>query len=326
MARAVSSLRGVRQVALAAVCGVLVISLTACATGSGRGSAKAVGEIEKSGLLSLKQIIPGGWLTTLDANGFPVAGAAQGFSPLVFPSALAVRDPDLYIADSGARKLYRFDTATQAMSVVSGEDVLPWTRVQVGSDRSLYVLDSARAAIRRYPPGGQPALILGDPLAIASLDSFVIDENVGGIIASDNLNRRLLVFNPLGGAGWSIGQGDELPSLGAMAGDGRAVYAIDNGCACIVVMDEAGRVSGRIGQGELVQPRELAADRHGHIFVSDGRNRSLKVFLRGKLLVEYGAQTLHFTEISALAVDEDTLYLADGPGSQVLAFRIQAPH
>ena len=154
----------------------------------------------------------------------------------------------------------------------------------------------------------------------------MIDENVGGIIASDNLNRRLLVFNPLGGAGWSIGQGDELPSLGAMAGDGRAVYAIDNGCACIVVMDEAGRVSGRIGQGELIQPRELAADRHGHIFVSDGGNRSLKVFLRGKLLASYGAQALRFTEISALAVDGDTLYLADGPGSQVLTFRIQAPH
>ena len=209
--------------------------------------------------------------------------------------------------------------------VVPGEEVLPWTRVQVGPDRSLYVLDPARAVIRRHPPGGQPPRILGDPLAIGSLDGFVIDENVGGIIASDNLNHRLLVFNPLGGAGWSIGQGDELPSLGAMAGDGRAVYAIDNGCACIVAMDEAGRVSGRIGQGELVQPRELAADRHGHIFVSDGGNRSLKVFLRGKLLASYGAQALRFTEISALAVDEDTLYLADGPGSQVLTFRIQTP-
>ncbi len=333
MARAVSSLRGVRQVALAAVCGVLVMSLTACATGSatmGSDETQRVGEIKKSArkseLLVLKQIIPGGWLVAgLDANGLPLAGATQGFSTLVFPSALAVRGSDLYIADSGARKLYRFDTATQAMSVVPGEDVLPWTRVQVAPDQSLYVLDPARAAIRRYPPGGQPPRILGDSMAIGSLDGFVIDENVGGIIASDNLNRRLLVFNPLGGAGWSIGQGDELPSLGAMASDGRAVYAIDKGCACIVVMDEAGRVSGRIGQGELVQPRELAADRHGHIFVSDGGNRSLKVFLRGKLLANYGAQTLHFTEISALAVDEDTLYLADGPGSQVLSFRIQVP-
>ena len=332
MARAISSLRGVRQVALAAVCGVLAMSLTACATGSatkGSEQAQPVGEIKKPTrkpeLLVLKQIISGGWLVAgLDANGLPLAGAAQGFSALVLPSALAVRDPDLYIADSGARKLYRFDTAMQVMSVVPGEDVLPWIRVQVGLDRSLYVLDPARGVIRRHPPGGQPPRILGDSLAIGSLEGFVIDENVGGIIASDNLNRRLLVFNPLGGAGWPIDQTVELPSLGAMAGDGRTVYAIDNGCACIVALDEAGRVSGRIGQGELVQPRELAADRHGHIFVSDAGNRSLKVFLRGKLLANYGAQTLHFTEISALAVDEDTLYLADGPGSQVLAFRIQA--
>lgn len=339
MVRAVSSLCEVQHLALATVCCLLALSLTACATGQGikssevKGSEESVRGIEinkparKQELLVLKQVISGGQLVTrLDPNGLPLPGEARGLAALVFPSALAVRGSDLYIADSGARKLYRFDTATQVMSVVPGEDVLPWTRMQVGPDRSLYVLDPARVVIRRYPAGGPPPRILGDPLAAASLDSFVIDEYVGGIVASDNLNHRLLVFNPLGGAGWPIGQAEEgeLPSLGAMASDGRTVYAIDNSCACIVAIDESGRVSGHIGQGGLVQPQELAADRHGHIFVYDAANRTLNVFLRGNRAASYGAQALHFTEVSALAVNEDTLYIADGPGSQVLVFHIQA--
>ncbi len=289
-----------------------------------------LGEIKKlprkQEFLVLKQTISGGQLAArLDANGLPLAGATTGFSPLVYPSAIAVRGTDLYIADSGARKLYRYDTDMQIMSVVPGEDAWPWTQMQVGADRSLFVLDSARAVIRHYPLSEQQPRILGDPLVAASLDGFVVDEHLGGIVASDNLNHRLLTFNPLGGAGWSIGQAAELPSLGDMASDGRIVYAIDNGCACIVAMDEAGRVHGRIGRGELTQPRELAADRYGHIFVYDAATRTLKVFLRGKMVASFGTQALHCTEISALAVDEDMLYIADGPGAQVLAFLIQTP-
>lgn len=340
MDRVVNGLREAQPLALSTICGLLAISLMACSTVTGTKSPETNGAEEtprvggikkpprKQELLVLKQIVMGGHLSArLDPNGLPLAGETRGFSALIFPSALAVRNPDLYIADSGARKLYHLDTATQAMSVVPGEDVLPWTRMQAGPDRSLYVLDPARAGIRRYPPGGGTSRVLGDPLAAASLGSFVIDNHTGGIVASDNLNHRLLVFNPLGGAGWPVGAQaaeSELPLLGAMASDGRSMYAIDNSCTCIAAMDISGRISARIGQGMLVQPQELAVGRHGHIFVSDSGNRAVKVFLHGNLVANYGAQALHFTEVSALAVDEDTLYIADGPGSRVLAFHIQA--
>ena len=60
------------------------------------------------------------------------------------------------------------------------------------------------------------------------------------------------------------------------------------------------------------------------MFVSDEANRTIKVFLGGKLITNYLAQSLRLIEVSALAVDEDVLYIADDPASKALP-RIQSP-
>ena len=320
-----------RQCSLAA-CALLAIALTACATDPQAKNTDPAQRAKQTAAQAQELLVPwqtvtGGLLAAggVDANGFPLPGAMQGYAALVFPSALAARGDDLYIADSGARKLYRFDAAFQLMIQVPGVEAMPWTRMQVGPDQSLYVLDAARASILHYTRGMQPLQTLGDPSVTASLDGFVVDGLLGRIVASDRLGQRLVMFNPLGGAAWPMehaGEG-EFTSLGALTGAGRALYAIDSVCTCIVSLDETGRILVRIGKGELAQPQALAADRHGHIFVADAADRTLKVFLRGDLAASYSTHKLGLIEISALAVDEDTLYIADGPGARVLSFRIQ---
>ena len=320
---------------LPAICALLSMLLTACAADTLSGSAEAkssgLAQNEKRSnqpheMLVPLQMITGGQLAArVDVNGFPVPGAMQGFSSLVFPSALAVRGTDLYIADSGARKLYRFDTITQIMTIVPGIVAMNWTRMQVGTDLSLFVLDPLRVNILHYTRGMQPLQTLGDPSVSVSLDGFVIDEGLGSIIASDRLSQRLLMFSSLGGPALPLdsARAGEFRPLGALARAGRTVYAIDNACFCIAVLNESGSIIERIGKGVLNQPQALAADRHGYIFVSDAADRSLKVFLSGELVASVGVQKLHATEITALAVDENILYIADGPGSRVLSFRIQ---
>ena len=310
------------------LCLLSSVSLTACATSPEAAQrAKEMAAAQAQELLVPWQTVTGGRLATggVDANGFPLPGGLQGYIALVFPSALAARGGDLYIADSGTRKLYRFDAAFQAMIPVKDVVAMPWTRMQVGADRSLYVLDAARVSILHFTRGMQPLQTLGDPTATASLDGFVVDGPLGRIVASDRLSQRLVMFNSLGGAAWPMehaGEG-EFTSLGALASAGRTIYAIDSVCTCIVSMDEPGRILVRIGKGELAQPQALAADRLGHIFVADAADRTLKVFLRGELVAKYSAHKLGLIEISALAVDENTLYIADGPGARVLSFRIQ---
>ena len=335
MARDACKLCAIWRLGGLAFCVLLPILLTACATAVVESKTAVINSGQVKGakksefvpdLLVPWQTVTGGRLATkLDANGFPMPGAVQGFAAFISPTALAARGADLYVADSGARKLYRVDAMAQVMSVVPGVVAMPWTQMQVGSDLSLYVLDPQRLAIKHYTRGMQPLQTLGDPSATISLNGFVLDVPLGQIVASDRMSQRLVMFSPLGGPALPL-----IPSavggfkaLGALASDGRVVYAIDGACSCVAVMGNAGQVSERIGQGVLVQPRALAVDRRGHVFVTDAADRMLKVFLSGQLIASYSAQTLNLLEMSALAVDEDILYVADGAGSRVISFRIQ---
>lgn len=274
------------------------------------------------------QVITGGRLATqVDANGFPVPASLQGFTTFISPSALAVRGSDLYIADSGTRKLYRFDSTLQTLSIVPDVFAMPWTRLQVGMDNSLFVLDAGSSTILHYTRGGKLLQTLSDPLTTARLTEFVVDESLGKIIASDQMNRRLVVLHMLGNASRVLDSANigEFAALGAIATAGRTIYALDLRCPCIVAMDDEGRVRERIGQGVLTHPRTLAVDRHGQIIVVDDAGRTLKVFQQGALIARYSAQSLGITEISALAIDEGVLYVADGPGARVIALRIHPP-
>ena len=104
----------------------LTISLAACAglpsnnepdeaQRTSQTAQRAEGQVStQRDVLAPWQVITGGRLATqVDANGFPVQGTLQGFTTLIHPAALAVRGTDLYIADSGARKVYRFDSTLQ---------------------------------------------------------------------------------------------------------------------------------------------------------------------------------------------------------------------
>lgn len=321
-----------------AACVLLPVALMACASTERAAKRTEAVDFEKPKgenksapapeLLVPWQTFTGGRLVTkLDANGFPMPGAVQGFKPLVAPSAVAVRGADIYIADSGVRKLYRVDTVTQTMSVVPDIVAMPWTQMQVGTDLSLYVLDPMRQTILHYSRGMQPLQSLGDPYSAISLNGFVLDVPLGQIIASDQISQRLVMFSPLGGSALPLNSPvtGEFRALGALASDGRTIYAVDGACFCIAAMDETGRVKERIGSGVLAQPQALAADRHGLVFVADAADRTLKVFLRGELVANYRAQALRLVGINALAIDEDILYIADTAGSRVLSFRIQAP-
>ncbi|MEQ1814411.1 MAG: hypothetical protein ABL860_08190 [Candidatus Nitrotoga sp.] len=316
---------------------LLAASLLGCASNKNSAvlsaSASSAVTRQMNDLLLPHQTITGGQLAAaVDANGFPLPGSLGGFAQLVFPVALAARNTDLYIADSGSRRIYKFDLITQILGVVPDEVAAPWTQIQVGADRSLFVLDKVRAIIRVHSPG-QSVRVIGDPSITGSLDGFVVGSPDGRVVATDRLSQRLIMFSPLGSLnglsppGWPLHSPADknFSALGSLASMGQNLYAIDSLCRCVIQFDDTGRVNARIGQGELSQPRVLAADQSGHLFVADAVDRTLKVFLHGKLLTRYTVHALRANEISALAVDGSMLYLADGAGSRVLTFRIQTP-
>lgn len=312
----------------AAVAFLLFLSLTACGGGQALSLPTATGGSAGLGLLSSAQTIRGGRLaTSLDATGSPEPGSLRGYVNFISPSQLAVRGPDLYISDVGTRKLYRFDSLNQVLSVVPGVNVTPQTRMQVGSDLSLYVLDAHRSVILHITRGGRLLRTLpGTDLAINLVD-FYLDEPFGRIVASDQLNQRLLTL-PMAGRHVNILPDAEVgafSALGAVAGVGREMFVLDTACACIVRVTENGRVQERFGQGTLIQPRSMVADRYGRLFVADVFDRTLKVFYQGALIARFEPHQLNVVGISGMAMDGGLLYLSDGPGARVVVFRVQPP-
>ena len=274
------------------------------------------------------RIIKGGRLAARqDPNGFPASDSLKGFTPLIFPAALTAHVPDLYIADAGAGRIYRYYADLQALNVVPGVTATTRTRLQMAADWSLLVLDPAHSSIKRLSRGGQLLQTIVAPLTSAHLTEFVVDEHLDKIYATDQLNQQLMLLHPLGPAGMPLitaGAG-EIKALGALATAGSLVYAVDAGCSCIAAIDEGGQIQAHIGQGELIQPHALATDQFGRLYVADGFDRTLKVFQQRKLIARYVPNKLHVTEITALTIDEGTLYIADGPGAQVAVFRIRPP-
>lgn len=278
-------------------------------------------------LVPWKTITGAQLVASADGGGDLLPGESSGYVPFLFPSSVTARGPDLYVADSGARKIFRLDTAQQIMVAVPGMDAVSGTRLQAGSDQTLFVLDAGSATVLHFSRSGQLLETLSDPQAVASLGEFAVEESSGQIIASDRRSGRLLVIDSPGWANRTlpVGGGGGAASLGALASRDGQLYAVDRNCSCIVVMDGDGRVLERVGEGTLVQPRALAVDHFGRIFVADAFNHTLGVYKDGERVASYEARKLQVREFSALAFDEGILYVADGPGGQVLAFHVRAP-
>jgi len=276
-------------------------------------------------LLRPQQLISGGRLAArTDANGFPLPGALQGYVNFVFPSAVAVRGQDVYVADSGKRKLYRIDTALQVVSEVQGVDVVTWTRLRVAPDHSLFVLDASQTKILRYTRGGRLLQTFRDPLTTARMVDFSVSPSMDRVVVLDALNQQLVALHPSGKAGQPLDvQGvGALAAQSGVAASGRQLYVIDSGCNCVAVLDEQGRARAQIGKGVLTLPRALAVDSAGRVFVVDAADRTLKIFQGGALVASYQARALRLTEFSDLAIDDNWLYVADGPGARIAVFRI----
>lgn len=322
-ARASGSRRWWRGISLASL---LIASLAAC--GGGQGLQQQNMPASATKLLVPMQTIRGGRLATvLDATGTPKPGSLRGYVNFITPAAIAVRGPDLYVADLGARKLYRLDTMQQALSVVPGVVATPRMRLQVASDLSLYILDPDHAAILHITRGGRLLQKFSDSALAMNLTHFVLDESMGRIIASDQLNQRLLRL-PVAGHIVSVlpdAEVGEFRAIGALASSGETMYVLDTGCVCIVRLDAEGRVQERFGYGALTQPHALVADREHRLFVADGFDRSLKVFQHGQLIARFEPHQLGVTSIAALAFAEGLLYVSDGQGSRVAVFRVQPP-
>lgn len=308
-----------RNLACAALLG-LTVNVEA-----GVGSATAVGE-QSLDYLAPHTVIVGGF--TAPASPVPGQRPTGTYLKLLNPTALAANDQDLYVADIGQRLLLRIDTVSQAITPLREIPPLPGVRVKAGTDGSVYLLRPDRGEVARLTRDGrtvtafrakyevlQPADIVIEP----TLNRPWIADTAGGVFAFHPSGR---MSEPL------VGRGDGFPDeFGAtlLAASRTRVTGIDPRCRCVIDFDREGVVIGRYGEGELLNPADIAIDAHNRTWVVDRGDRSLKIFDLDRLVATIKPAQLGLMDITAISIHLYNAYIADGTSGRIGIFGITPP-
>lgn len=262
--------------------------------------------------------IPGARLVTrVDIGGNAMPGDVGQYVPLVFPVAAAASFNDIYIADAGVSRLYRYDRALDAMAVMPEPRIGTTTRLQAGPDGSIYVLDTFASEIRRYTRGGRPLPSLQPRLGTSRYAAFAVDPLNAKVYAVDSAHLTIDEIQPLGQL--SI-QYQRLGEAGPIATDGRGLFVADASCGCVVEWIE-GRAGRRFGAGKLRRALSLAIDDRHRIYAVDAFDRSIA------LVHEEGVESLSPASLGLLMPESIStaapgmILVADGAGHRVAAFR-----
>lgn len=259
--------------------------------------------------------------------GFPdLAGGGIGtMTQFVFPVAVAVTPMrDIYVADAGLAALFRLDPMLGAMNQIRSVRIGQQTRLAAAADGSVVVASGSAAPVVRVARSGRVVQTIdAQPGGGSFYDEIAVDPNSGRYYGLDKVQRRLEEVMPQGRGAMVLPQGllPELPA--AMAIDGERVYVAGRGCQCLVAIDTFGSRNMEIVAEDVGQAVALAAG-DGWLALADGRDRVLRVWRQGALLVESEFAALGLLDPRGLAIAQRTLYVADGAGRRVASFGLRA--
>lgn len=298
---------GSRRGVLKAAAGLLVALCAGCAAG-GRQHDHAV-------LEPLFSITGARIITRTDIAGGAAPDAIGAHVPLIFPVAVAASFNDVYIADAGASRLYRYDRALDAMAVMPTVRVSQATRLHAGPDGSIYILDPFASEISRYTRGGQQLPSLRPRQATSRYSGFALDPLTGKAYAIDSAHLAVDEIQPMGQVSLEF---QRLREAGPIATDGRGLYIASASCGCVIEWIH-GRQGRRFGAGKLRQPLSVAID-GSNLFVLDGFDRSVSL-VHEEGIEPMSAAALGMLMPESIAAAGGMIFVADGAGHRVTAFR-----
>lgn len=278
-------------------------------------------------LLAPQAVISGGFsVPAVRAPGQPPSGQ---FVKLVYPSSLAATGPDLYVADSGLARLLRIDTITQSVAQLAPLPALPGVRVKSGPDGTVYILRPDRSDVDRLSREGRPLARFSSPFEILQPSDLVIEPTLNQIWIADAAGG-VFAFHPTGRmsqpiAGSREGFATEESGATLLAASAQRVVGIDPRCHCVIEFDRDGVVTARFGEGEILNPQGIALDGYDRVWIVDRGDQRLKVFDGDALAFAIPASRLGLTDVTAIAIDHQRAYVADGPGGRIGIFAILPP-
>jgi sugar lactone lactonase YvrE len=284
--------------------------------------------------------ISGGIITTIAGGGLPGDGGPAASAFLNFPESLAISPSgNLYICDVVNHRIRLFNAATGTVSNFAGNgtnsfggDGGPATSasldvplgVALDAAGNLYIADQFNNRIRMVNKSGVISTVAGNGVAAYSGDggpatsaalsvpAGVVVDSAGNVLVADMGNQVVRKFAPGG-------------NISTVAGTGKKGFTGDGGPAT---------------SAQLSQPRAVAIDSGGNIFIADmGNNRVRRVdAVTGIITTVVGngtnssfgdngaANVASLSSPLALAFDaQGNLYIADAGGHRVRKVGPAAP-
>lgn len=247
------------------------------------------------------------------------------FQIFMAPVGLAARGNWLWVADAGQRKVFLLDQARPVMFAIPDYGAQAVTALLAGPDLSLYVADGGAQRVLRFGFDGRAMPGYANATQMARPVGLALDPAQGNLLVADHLYRHVLLFGSLGDLR-DVVQTDAVHSIDAMAQGPDGLYLVDRLQRQVLVIGADGAERYAFGQGTLGLPGKIAVDRHNRVFVSDDQDQTIKVYANG-ILIDDGQASgkTRFVQIAALALDQDTLYVADRANGRVVLLRVAPP-
>ena len=224
----------------------------------------------------------------------PPAEPATDHTPVYV--AVDPRTQDVYVSDRVTGKIYVYSPDGEYRSTFDpGKDRAGWSPLGIGfgSDGTMYVTDlSVPMKVHVFAPDASWVRTI-QPTDALNFPNGVWPDAAGDIYVADSNNGRLRVFGPdgqdLGGVARGARQGDLGLPRGVVVDDQNRVYVVDTSGHVVQIYKTLGagdRTPTYLGSfgtegitdGAFEFPNGVAADTHGHIFVTDVANNRVQVW------------------------------------------------
>jgi len=250
---------------------------------------------------------------------------------LISPAAVAAQSVDVFIADTGHKKIFKYDRATQTIETFAEVPEMG-DKVSLHVDRglSVYLVNQVTATTTQFDIDGRVLKVFENAAELPQPVAVTVDDKQAEIFITDQLRAHVLVFNRGGVINRVInapksGEG-KIQSINAMTFAKNQLYLVDRAAHQVYAMSPTGKLRYAFGAEELVAPGAITVDAENRVFIADSSNNTIKVYRGGEFETElHGAEdgsVSEFQLISGLWANNDLLYVADAASASVKIFKV----
>jgi hypothetical protein len=301
-----------------AAAGALLAGLAGCASETQPGATTG-----QPGRPLFWRSLQGGFLApTLPGPGQAPRLASGMFMRWMKPGPLALLGNELLVADLAGARLWRADTAGNAVTGIAGAPVGPGMALALGPDLSAWVLDPVSRQVLRFARDGRLLQTHRIGTALPSPVALALADGGATLLLADGLGAQWSEQRGPGGLVQLIApaqaSGQRISGVDALAVAGAQFWVLDRLQGVVHRVSRQGKVLQTLGHGELLQPVALAVDRLGRVLVHDAQDGSVKRLRAGLPALRWTAADLGLQQIGGLAIDGMMLAVSDPLAGQVV--------